>query len=236
MAFLSANIKVFLEGPYVGGQMSTFLNASGYVPLSQPFNTSPWNYTGTETVTTVPANVTDWILVELRSDETTVVDRRAAFLKNDGTLVDLDGVSNIKFPTATAGDYYVVITHRNHLSVMTANPVTISFSPTLYDMRTDQSKAYGTNAMKDLGGGYYGMISGDANGNGQIQNNDSETYWAVQNGQSGYKEGDYNLNGQVQNNDRETYWVPNNGRGTQVPGSTLMIIKNSSKQNTEGSK
>ena len=29
MAFLSANIKVFLEGPYVGGQMSTFLNALG---------------------------------------------------------------------------------------------------------------------------------------------------------------------------------------------------------------
>ena len=117
------------------------------------------------------------------------MDRRAAFLKNDGTLVDLDGVSNIKFPTATAGDYYVVITHRSESSVMTANPVTISFSPTLYDMRTDQSKAYGTNAMKDLGGGYYGMISGDANGNGQIQNNDSPTIGQYRTGNQDIKKG-----------------------------------------------
>lgn len=70
-----------------------------------------------------------------------MVDRRAAFIKNDGTLVDLDGVSNIKIPTAAAGNYYVVIIHKNHLAVMTANPITISFSPTLYDMRTDISKA-----------------------------------------------------------------------------------------------
>ena len=104
--FLSANIKVFLEGSYTGGQMGTLLNTSGFIPTSQPFNNPPWNYTGTETVTTVPENVTDWILVELRSDETTVVDKRAAFIKNNGTLIDLNGVSNIKFPTATAGNYY----------------------------------------------------------------------------------------------------------------------------------
>ena len=87
--------------------------------------------------------------------------------------------------------------------------------------------------MKDLGGGYYGLYAGDANGNGQIQNNDSETYWAVQNGQSGYKEGDYNLNAQVQNNDRETYWAPNNGIGTQVPEGTLLTKRINNTINTE---
>jgi len=50
-----------------------------------------------------------------------------------------------------------------------------------------------------------------------VQNNDSEEYWKLQNGLSGYKEADFNLNGQVQNNDNETFWVPNNGKGTQVP-------------------
>jgi len=233
-ASISANIRVFLEGPYVGGQMSTFLNSSGFIPLNQPYNTAPWNYTGTESVTTVPAN--DWVLVELRSDLTTVADRRAAFIKNDGSLVELDGVSSIRFPNATTGDYYVVIIHRNHLSVMTAQKITISFSPVLYDMRSNPSNVYGTNAVKDLQDGNYGMVSGDANGNGQVQNNDSETFWAVQNGQSGYKEGDYNLNGQVQNNDRETYWVPNNGRGTQVPAGTYLIPGNKIDINTEVSK
>jgi len=114
------------------------------------------NYTGTETVSSIPSNVTDWILVELRSTETTITERRAAFLKNDGTLVDLDGVSNIKFSSITEGDYYVVIIHRNHLSVMTATPVTISFNPTLYDMRNNVSNVYGTNAVKNLGEGNYG--------------------------------------------------------------------------------
>jgi len=71
--------------------------------------------------------------------------------------------------------------------------------------------------MIDLGGGVFGMIAADANGNGQVQNNDSEEYWKLQNGLSGYKEADFNLNGQVQNNDNESFWVPNNGKGTQVP-------------------
>ena len=140
--------------------MSIALNTSGYIPLSQPYSAAPWNYTGTEAVVTVPAGVVDWVLLELRSDLTTQVSRRAAFMKSDGSLVDLDGVSSVKFPTVTPGDYYVVIRHRNHLAVMTANPVTLSFSPVLYDFSTAQTQAYGTNAMKDLGGGAFGYMDG----------------------------------------------------------------------------
>ena len=227
MAFLSANIKIFFEGPYVGGQMSTFINTLGYIPLSQPFNTSPWNYTGTESVASIPANVTDWILVELRSTTTTVVERRAAFIKNDGTLVDLDGVSNIKFPTATAGDYYVVIIHRNHLSLMTSAPVTISFSPTLYDMRTDLTKAYGTNAMKSLGGGYYGAYTADTDGSGTVNAADRSNTWNQRN-LSGYYGTDVDLSGTVNAADRSTVWN-NRNLSTQVPtpvdGPVIEIVK-----------
>lgn len=230
---LSANIRIFLEGGYVGGQMNTFLNASGFIPLSQPFNTEPWYYTGSESVASIPENVTDWILIELRSDEVTLIETRAAFIKNDGTLVDLDGVSYINFPDTPEGEYFVVIIHRNHLPVMTADKIPLSNSPPLYDIRTDPSNAYGTGSLKDLGGGYYGIYSGDANGNGQVQNNDREDIWNPQNGQSGYKEGDFNLNGQVQNNDSEDYFKPNNGRGTQVPPITplkLSIKSNDGKE------
>ena len=140
-------------------------------------------------------------------------------------LVDLDGSSYINFPGVNAGNYFVVIKHRNHIPIMTADKINLSLSPTIYDISQDINKAYGTNALKDMGSGYYAMYTGDANGNGQVQNNDSEEYWSIQNGQSGYKSGDFNLNGQVQNNDRETFWVPNNGIGSQVPtaaGKTLM--------------
>jgi hypothetical protein len=100
---------------------------------------------------------------------------------------------------------------------MSSNTVQLSGSTSTYDFSNSQTKAYGTNSMAELGGGVYGMFAADANGNGQVQNNDNEEYWKLQNGLSGYKEGDFNLNGQVQNNDNETYWVPNNGKGTQVP-------------------
>jgi hypothetical protein len=230
--YLSANIKVILEGSYdAGGVMRTTLNLQGIIPLVQPFNTSPWNYTGTETVVSIPANVTDWILVELRSTTTTVVERRAAFIKNDGTLVDLDGVSSIKFPTATAGNYYVVIIQRNHISVMTANPVTISYNPTLYDMRTDLSKAYGINAMKSLGGGYYGAYTADTDGSGTVNAADRSNTWNQRN-LSGYYGTDVDLSGTVNAADRSTVWN-NRNISTQVPTPVAKPITEIVKENNE---
>ena len=217
-AVLSANVKVFLEGSYVGGQMSTFLNSSNLIPLTQPYNTSPWNYTGTESVASIPQNIVDWVLVELRSSETTVVETRAAFLKNDGTLVDLDGTSNIKFPSTPEGDYFVVIKHRNHLPVMTANKVGINFSPALYDMRTDLTKAYGTNALKNLGGGYFGIFTADTDGSGTVNAADRSNAWNQRN-LSGYYGTDVDLSGTVNAADRSAVWN-NRNTTTQVPTLT----------------
>jgi len=226
-AVLSANIRIFLEGSYVGGQMNTFLNSADLIPLNQPYNASPWNYTGTESVTAIPQNIVDWVLVELRSSETTVVETRAAFLKNDGTLVDLDGTSNIKFPSTPEGDYYVVIKHRNHLPVMTANKVGINFSPTLYDMRTDITKAYGINALKNLGGGYFGIFTADTDGSGTVNAGDRSNAWNQRN-LSGYYGTDVDLSGTVNAADRSAVWN-NRNTTTQVPASTdkLSTVKTS---------
>ncbi len=101
------DLKVMLEGPYNTGlqQMQNQLNLAGYVPLSQPYNVSPWNYTGTESVTSIPnSGIVDWVLIEFRDAATasnatpaTIFDRRAAFLLQDGTVVDLDGMSELQF-------------------------------------------------------------------------------------------------------------------------------------------
>ncbi|MBM3437202.1 MAG: hypothetical protein FJY07_13415, partial [Bacteroidetes bacterium] len=50
------NAMVFLEGPFDEWSldMNTSLNQEGFIPLVQPFSGSPWNYTGTETVTFIP--------------------------------------------------------------------------------------------------------------------------------------------------------------------------------------
>jgi len=63
----------------------------------------------------------------------------------------------------------------------------------------------------------FGLITGDANGNGQIQTDDNNDIWEVEVGSAGYKRSDYNLNGQVQTDDKNDFWNNNVGKGTQVP-------------------
>jgi Glycosyl hydrolases family 31 TIM-barrel domain/Glycosyl hydrolase family 31 C-terminal domain len=213
---LNVNVKVFLQGPYAGGDtMHTTLWQNNLIPKSQPYNILPWNYNGTESVSTIPPGAVDWVLVELRTGTTSFT--RAAFIKSDGTLADLDGTSPVRFSEISPGTYYIVIKHRNHLAVMSASPVILPNS-SAYDFTTSSDKYYGsTEGAVKLETNVWGMIAGDANGNGQIQNNDSEDIWKPANGISGYKNADYNMNGEVQNNDNENYWKVNNGRGSQVP-------------------
>ncbi|HSP88887.1 MAG TPA: hypothetical protein VLN45_12195, partial [Ignavibacteriaceae bacterium] len=67
---INLNIKILLEGSFNDGSMTTTLLNNGHLPLTQPYNQNPWNYNGTESVSSIPSNVVDWILVELRTDIT----------------------------------------------------------------------------------------------------------------------------------------------------------------------
>jgi hypothetical protein len=217
-----ANIKLFLQGGYSSGVMNTSLNTRGLIPLNQPFNTTPWSYTGTENVASVPNNIVDWVLLELRSGtgSATIVERRAAFLKSDGTVVDMDGTSPVKFNSISDGNYYIVVYHRNHLAIMSSAPQSFtSGNVTNYNFTTSQSQAFTTGAasMADLGGGFFGMIAGNANADGFITASDKNIYWVPQNGLDGYRSGDFNLDSYVTSGDKNLLWIPNNGKSTQVP-------------------
>ena len=216
---VSAYIKVFLEGPYTDNEMSTDLSNNSLIPMTQPYNTQPWNYFGNENVSAVAQNIVDWILIELRSGtgSSTVVARRAAFLRNDGIIVDLDGEAKISFEGVEGGQYYIVIYHRNHLAIMSKNPVLLSDSSSLYDFSMSVNQAYGNLAMKPLGNGQYGMFAADGNGNGNINNSDYAGVWKRQNGTLGYENGDFDLNGGVNIADKNSKWNPNKGQSTQVP-------------------
>ena len=212
--------KIFLEGPYEGGSMNSSLNS--LLPTDQPYNASPWNYNGSENVEpgffSSNTDIVDWILIELRNaSDKNVEATRAAFIKSDGSIVDLDGTSPVKF-NEVAGNYFIAVKHRNHLAVISASAISLSDNSALYNFTNGSEKFYGNNlGAKNLGEGVWGMIAGDGNGNGQVQNDDSENIWKSDNGTSGYKNSDYNMNGQVQNGDNENYWKPNNGKGSQVP-------------------
>ncbi len=220
-AITVANLRLFLQGPYNGGIMNTTLADNSLLPLNQPFNVAPWNYSGTESVGQIPAGVVDWVLLELRTqpDASSKVAARACFIKSDGMIVDLDGSSPVNVDVA-ADNYYIAVFHRNHLGVMTATAQPLSQNSTLYDFTTSPAQAFGFNATLDLGSGIFGMIAGDGNTDGGVDALDKNFAWRVQNGTPWEygKYADFNLDGVINQDDHDFLWQPNNGSGVQVPG------------------
>jgi C1A family cysteine protease len=218
-------VKVFLEGSFTGSVMETALQ--GVLPLIQPYSQSPWNYNGVETVQGIPdGDIVDWLLLELRETEglpetatsAKIIARKAVFLKSNGLVVDLDGSSYPAFDISVKHNLHVVIHHRNHLSVMSAQPISKSGSVYHYDFTDSLNKAYGGgNGYKDSGNGVFVMVGGDGLVNGSIEPDDHSVIWQQQAGKTGYQNADYDMNKQVNNPDKNRIWLPNQGFESQVP-------------------
>jgi hypothetical protein len=219
---INLNSTVFLEGPFNGIDMNTDSNSQGILPLSQPFNISPWNYSGSENVIGIPTNnVVDWVLVEIRdaadaasANSSTIVEQQAAFLLNNGSVVGLDGSSFLSFNHSIIHSLYLVIHHRNHLSVMSANAVNHTGGNYVYDFSTNMNMAY--QSGEKLIGGKAVIYGGDANADGTLDLND-KLVWNYEAGTSGYLNSDASLDGQSDNKDKDDIWLPNNETNTQVP-------------------
>jgi uncharacterized protein (TIGR02145 family) len=230
-------VTAVIEGAYTPDEeyfMHTLLWENGLLPNSQPYdpelpyfgNNNPvWYYTGSESVNVFPypGFVVDWVLVELRDAPSaamahagTVVARKAGLLLKSGMIIDVGSL-----PMIISVDYqhelYVVVYHRNHLSMMSSGPI-IPLGGQYYswDFTTGAGQAYGSG-QKHLGSGVYGMYAGDADGNGQVQIQDKNNVWEQQSGQQGYLASDFNMDGQVQNQDKNNKWQPNVGIASQVP-------------------
>jgi hypothetical protein len=224
---LIVDIAIMLEGPFNGTDMNTTLNSNGHIPLTQPYNISPWDYTGTESVTSIPPNIIDWVLVGFRETaggpETattgTIIKERALFLSNDGYLVNLDGTRNIKInvPSVTE-NLYIVVWHRNHLGIMSANPLSLDVAPSLYDFTSGESQAYGgVSGHKNLGGGIYGLMGGDADYD-QVVDEQDKLVWTPYSGNTAdYEPFDFNMDNEIDNQDKNDVWSGNTGSSTQVP-------------------
>lgn len=208
VATVKVKIKVFLQGPYLTGTMSTALQASNLLPLSQPYNTSPWNYNKAQTVATMPTQAVDWVLVEIRSaaDYNTKIDTVAALLYADGTIHDIDGTDGVSLSNAvvSGNSYYIVVRHRNHLDVMSANTVNLP-NTTYYDFSTAASKAFGANQQIDLGNAVFGLYAGDISANGIISVSDFNIYQQQPSATNVYNPRDLNLNKIVSVTDYNLY-------------------------------
>jgi len=225
---IELELNVMLEGPFNGLGMATDLKTLGLVPLNQPYNSNSlaeWYYTGTESVGSIPANVVDWVLVELR-DATdpasaahgTDVAIQAAFLLNDGSIVDLNGSSNLTFTGVSYDDgLYLVVWHRNHLGIISSDKMPRPGGIYTWDFTLFGAAFTDTNpGTKHLGGGNYGMYAGDASG-GQYVNLFDHTLWSVDAGTDGYLPTDFDMDGQTHNVDKNDYYFINLDNNSQVP-------------------
>ena len=112
--------------------------------------------------------IVDWVFVELRSVTAldSVATTRAGLLQRDGDVVDVDGVSPLRFPTANAGPFYVAVRHRNHLGVMTGEAHDLSPTLTYIDFTDPSLITNGLYAQTTLNGVRY-MWAGDLNSDGR---------------------------------------------------------------------
>jgi hypothetical protein len=216
-----------LEGPFATTEMNTLLNSTGNIPLQQPYGVSPWFYTGSESVPGIPnVNVTDWVLVELRqttggpstATSGTRIASKAGFILKNGTIVDLNGSGILQVNANVTQNLYVVIWHRNHLGIMSANAVTQTGGIYTYDFTDNSAKAFGgTAAQKQLATGVWGMVAGDGNGDKSVNPADKTAVWGTSVGKAGYLPGDFNMNSQVNNQDKNDKWLLNTTYQSQVP-------------------
>ena len=221
---LNVKIIAYLEGAMNGMLMDTTLNSNALLPLFQPFNTSPWNYTGTESVSAIPStDIVDWVLIELRdttdvslATPQTILAQKAVFINKEGDIVDTDGIVNpILFENVKVQDsLYVVLWHKNHLGIISAVPLTKTNGVYNYDFSTAISQAYLSG--QKLSNSKATMIGGDLNSDGTIDTND-HILWKTKAGETGYHKEDANLDSQLNNKDKNEILVPNIGSSTNVP-------------------
>ncbi len=122
-------VKAFLQGPLASSNMSDAIRP--ILPTISPYTSATYTLISDNSLPTTTCiledddsdnAIVDWVLLELRdaTDNTQIVATRSALLQRDGDVVDVDGKSAVRFDGLSAGNYYVVVRHRNHLGVMTA--------------------------------------------------------------------------------------------------------------------
>ncbi|MBN1558871.1 hypothetical protein JW998_01385 [candidate division KSB1 bacterium] len=211
-----AKVKVMLEGPYNvnASAMITRLQEQELIPLASPYAQAP------QTVTFIPEGIVDWILIELRTSAAGLtVAQKSCFLQNNGHVVEPQNQSEIlTFFDLDAGDYYIVLRHRNHLAAMSATAVPLNSStPPLYEFDM-KSKYYGDDAKQlNDAGTLFGMYAGDGDASGEVTATDKNNVLSHRD-QTDYLSSDYNLSGFVTISDID-FAAANTNVSTHVPAN-----------------
>lgn len=190
--FIFTGLKAYLQASFevTDGLMRDDLREKDLIPTTEPYSAltpslggaQPFQHVGKgggEVILdpgildiTGENAIVDWVFLELRDPASpkTILESRSALIQRDGDIVDIDGVSPVYFPVSGTSDYHISIRHRNHLGVMTAQPITFTSSqvdPVVIDFTSEQTPTYGNRAQKNVGGTTM-LWGGNADGNRYI--------------------------------------------------------------------
>ena len=224
----------------------SFLFGLNYTEPGQPFAQEPWNYFGSEgegfdsegnmenSDAGYPSTVVDWVLLSLRpgsSPSSPAVWRSAALLHQHGSIELLQPV-----PCCVINEeetYYLQIQHRNHLLVMSHQPIEFVNGVLSYDFRTQDSYifdlfGFGAVGQNEVESGVFAMFAGDGDQSIAVQSqieinfNDKQRFDEDLGEQQQYSIGDYNMDGNTQFNDKLVL-IENLGSQSSVDPVTTVV-------------
>ncbi len=193
------------------------LRIANLIPTTSPYSDGrTCNESVFDEASNPSESIVDWVWLEIRdeNDSSVVLYSQSALIQRNGFILDSDGISNINIPLP-AGSYYVSINHRNHLGVMSSNPLTFENSATPLDLDFSFSIAFvegEENSLIELANGKFALYGGDFDGNGQVQSTDLNIVISLL-GSDSNLEADMDMNGQVQTIDINSLLIPNLGKG-----------------------
>ncbi len=170
---------LYLSGAYdaASGLMRDDLRDQGLLPTTEPYTALGYIFQGGggELVssavlsTTGPAAIVDWVVVELRSvtEPALVSYSRAALLRRDGRVVDLDGISPVVIAAPTSS-YFLGLRHRNHLTVVLGLDLIFNPDVMTVDFSDPFTPIHGTDAQRNLNGTMV-FWPGDGSGDGEVR-------------------------------------------------------------------
>jgi hypothetical protein len=222
---LNLSLKVFLEGPYIGGgqmqaSLTPYLSAFEHGPAASPDARVGKMRPGY----TVPAQAIDVITVELRAfaAKATTLATAFAWLMQDGSVLDFE--TGLK-PYLTFGNlplseggWHVVVKHRNHLSVMSSSAMPITLVATEPGRTAAQGFADLSVVTNIYGAGFTMwtaspvlMIAGNADNSDQrMTEQDFDLIKADADSplDMGYKNTDFNLDAKCNATDADRVMLP----------------------------
>ena len=196
---MKTSVRLFLEGPYLAGQGLMNSALATALPAKSPYADDA------RTATNIPANATDWVLVQFRQETNgPAILSRSAFLRNDGWLVSDKGNVDLDIDLPPNGAYYLVVKHRNHQAAMSSVPLAFTNQSVSYDFTARSSAFFGGDSgcvpVSGNGTNFWALRAGDADGDGRVLPVDAAICTSQTNA-SGYRRADTDLDGVVSSTD-----------------------------------